>query len=89
MAKQKIRIAVEMYGGTIQNVVTDSDVELDVVFLEDGKYVLDSGDKEFEVQKGPFDGQFIFTHHAQCKVDKADLDPVFEAAQERIDETKQ
>lgn len=81
MSKQKIRVVVEMYGGTIQGVHTDSDVELDVVFLENPKYV--DEDREFVVEEGNFKENVVFTHHDEIKAPTADIDPVFAAAQRR------
>jgi hypothetical protein len=84
MAKQKVRVVVEMYGGTIQAVHTDSEVELDVVFLEDPKYANETeAEEEFEVEKGAFKGQIIFTNQESQEADAANLDPVFEAAEKR------
>lgn len=87
MARQKIRIVVEMHGGTIQSVQTDSDVELDVVFTESSKYGSEV-EEEFKVEAGPLAGEIIYTNYAETKVNKKDLDPVFKAAEKRILETK-
>ena len=45
---RKVRAIVEMFGGSVQGVSHDApDVELDVVFLEDGKYLeLDNRNEE-------------------------------------------
>jgi hypothetical protein len=80
----KIRIVVEMHGGTIQSVATDAGIELDVVFLEAKKYVEDA--KTFAVKSGPFKGEVVYSHYSQDDMKPAELDPVFEAAQERLDD---
>ena len=83
----KIRVVVNMHGGTIESVCTESDVELDVVFLEDPKYSEDPEDK-FLVDGGEFDDQIVYTHYASTKVDAEDMDAALKAAQERMEKRK-
>lgn len=78
----KIRVVVNMHGGTIESVCTESDVELDVVFLEDPKYSEDE-DEEFLVDGGEFDDQMVYTQYKSTRVDADDMDAAFKAAKER------
>jgi len=60
----KVKIVVEMYGGTIQSVFVDNEKVnvTDVIFTENHKY--GSGvDPEFEVEEGPLEGDIIYCHH--------------------------
>jgi hypothetical protein len=84
---KKIRIVVEMHGGTIQGVHADAKCadDIDVVFLEDSKYVeTDDERQEFEVEAGEFEGEIIYTHHGVLKTAKKSIDPVFKAAEARL-----
>lgn len=85
-SKPKLRVVVELSGGVVQGVHTDSGQELDVVFLEEAKYVGDSGDREYAVKEGPFKDLVIYTHYGSSGAKTEALDPVFKAAQERLDE---
>jgi len=92
-AVSKIRVVVEMHGGTIQSVYPDSGQELDVVFTEAPKY-LDNEDDMFEV-KGNAEagdvsaGDCVYCHHGCTQVSKEALDPAFEAARKRIKAAKE
>jgi hypothetical protein len=77
----KIRVVVEMFGGTIQGIFTDSDVEMEVVFTENRKHL--DGDQEFSVSKGLLMGQCIYTAKNSEKISHQTIDPVFKAAAER------
>ena len=86
----KIRIVVDMHGGTVESVCTDSDVELDVVFLEEPKQIAGQDgrgeDDCYEVEGGLFEGQAIYTHYDGTKVEASDIDPVFAKAEKRLEE---
>ena len=73
-----------MYGGMVQSVFTDADVQLDVVFTEDPKYGSDDPDeREHDVKSGPLQGMIVYTHQTSEKRLPKHLDPVFQAAAER------
>lgn len=92
--KRKVRVVVSMEGGTIDAVYVgkqDSDLELDLVFVEASKYC--DEEEEFEVESGPLAGECIFTHMVGTfDPDEEDerasaelFDGVFKAAQKRLD----
>ncbi len=93
-ARRKVRVVVSMHGGTIDAVYLeqkDQDIELDMVFTENMKYL--EGDQEFEIEKGPLAGEGIYTH-MEGSYDPVDEDAaasaelfegVFAAAQARLD----
>jgi hypothetical protein len=82
--KEQIRVVVELYGGLVQQVFTDADVQLDVVFTEDPKYGSDDpAEGEHGVKSGPLQGMIVYTHHESEKRLPKHLDPVFQAAAER------
>ena len=90
--KPRMRLVVEMYGGCIEGVHTDSDaVEItDVVFLEDARYGYETTDDEFVVNGGPWDGKIIFTHHGDTQVNEpAEFEHVMQVAQARIGAAEQ
>jgi len=83
---RKIRVVVDMFGGIVEGVATDSpDVELDIVFLEDAKYGSDDPkEREFPVKKGPYKDRIVYTHGDVADLMKPEqLDPVFQAAARR------
>ena len=79
----KIRVVVSMHGGTIDSVLTDSDQEVEVVFTEATKHIED--EDCFEIASGPLKGEAIYCHHDAQEVRSKELEPVFKAAQKRID----
>ena len=87
MGKPKVKIVVEMEGGTIRGVYVDSDaVEVtDVVFLEDEEAGCGAYGEEFKVGGGPMEGRIVYTHHEALLADKFLFDPVMEAAKARLD----
>jgi O-acetylhomoserine/O-acetylserine sulfhydrylase-like pyridoxal-dependent enzyme len=55
--KQKIRVVVDMFGGTIEGITHDSqNVEIDVIFTENRKY----SDREEETMVN--EDTFIYSH---------------------------
>lgn len=80
----KIRIVVNMNGGTIESVCTDSEVELDVVFLAEASDIEE--EDRFEVPGGEFDGKVIYTHYEGTVLPATDIDPVFAKAEQRLKE---
>lgn len=98
-ARRKVRVIVEMYGGTIQTVYLekkDVDIELDMVFTESPKY--GSGeDSEVEVQKGPLEGSIIYTQLEGSHIPSEEneqvsaelFEGVFDAAQARRNPSKE
>jgi len=74
----KIRIVVEMNGGVVQAIHTDSGHSCDVVITENAKY--GSDDFETAVETGPFKGQIIYQQERSIAASKEVLDPVFAAA---------
>lgn len=96
--RRKVRVVVSMHGGTIDAVYLerkDQDLELDMVFTEDMKYL--GEDREFEVEKGPLQGEGIYTHMEGSYDSKEEdkqasvelFEGVFAAAQARLDADKE
>lgn len=81
-ARPKVRIIVEMHGGTIQGVYVDNkNVNVtDVVFTESSMY---GEEKEFKVEDGPLAGEIIYCHHEPQLGGKDLFGPVMKAAEAR------
>jgi hypothetical protein len=90
MSKPKLKLIVEMCGGTICNIYSDNqDVEVtDIIFLEDPKEVSDTED-EFFVTAGSFKDKFVYTHFGNPQpAAAADFAPVVTTAEERIRQSR-
>ena len=83
-SKPKLRLIVEMHGGTIQTIYADNpDVEItDIVFTEYAKYGTE--EPEFPVDDTVLGDAIIYTHHAGVTVAGDELfEPVMVAAEAR------
>jgi hypothetical protein len=85
----KLRVVVEMFGGTIQHAYHDDPnvIITDMVFLEDSKYA-DEMEDEFYVKDadGKATDAMIYTHLGDLgSGDVAEIERVLEAANERIE----
>lgn len=78
-------VAVELHGGTILGVMTDSPFKLRVVFTEDRKYR--DNDNEFYIDDG-FES-FVHSDVEADQVTTEELQPVLTAADKRIEAFKQ
>lgn len=93
---QTIRLVAQMHGGTIQQVFGNlpAHMSMEIVFTEGKQYLDDNedrdenGDLKYVVASGTLAGEGIYTHlDVEHGADK-DIDPVFEAAQKRADNSK-
>jgi hypothetical protein len=81
--KTRLRVVVELFCGSVQSIEVDrDDVELDVVVLEDEKYVTRDDRGEVKVAGGSHDGLVIYTRHGSTRIGRKDLKPVLAAAQQ-------
>lgn len=85
--KIQCRVIVSMHGGTIDSVVHDNEqVEItDVVFLEDPKYVNESGETEHKVLGGKWAGSIIYSHQASTVAGTYGFGMVMMAAESRLE----
>lgn len=78
---KKVQVIVDMYGGCIQGVTHDAPgIELDVIFLEDKKY-MDRGRDEIMVGDGD---SFVYDHHIASETCRNEyVTKIFEEAKEK------
>jgi hypothetical protein len=92
--KPKVKLIVEMHGGTIQSVMKDTDAVdvTDVIFTERPGELLDEDDRNdegelrFGIQSGDLEGEGIYAHHGPIDIASPEtFDPVMTAAVDRIE----
>jgi len=80
-AKRKVRIVAAMFGGIVENIYKDHDeVDVDVVFTEYGKYVVEENSPEIKKS----DGRSVFAETGVVSAvdDKEHVEKVFETVAE-------
>jgi hypothetical protein len=87
--KPKLKVVVSMHGGAIDDVSHNRpDLgEIEIIFLEDPKYVEDeyddNGEPLFEVPDGIFKGRAVWASCTTVADSPENLDPVFKTADRR------